>query len=164
MVFLLFAGHGLDFKSLEPAALGKVMAALYFCSMSITLAGILCYRRARGGSGPWARFSARGLNPALLLWAFVLMFAVGVAPVVFQTLPQHIIHAGVVEIRHAQQDNSRTDISSRLNIGHIIWADSQSLRRLLLGHTSRPAECLNPFSDSFCINHHHTPFQVQCIV
>ena len=78
MVFLLFAGHGLDFKSLEPAALGKVMAALYFCSMSITLAGILCYRRARGGSGAWARFSARGLNPALLLWAFVLMFAVGV--------------------------------------------------------------------------------------
>ena len=71
MVFLLFAGHGLDFKSLEPAALGKVMAALYFCSMSITLAGILYYRRARGGSGPWARFSARGLNPALLLWAFV---------------------------------------------------------------------------------------------
>ena len=55
-----------------------VLAALYFCSMSITLAGILCYRRARGGSGPWARFSARGLNPALLLWAFVLMFAVGV--------------------------------------------------------------------------------------
>ena len=78
MVFLLFAGHGLDFKSLEPAALGKVMAALYFCSMSITLAGILYYRRARGGSGPWARFSARGLDPALLLWAFVLMFAVGV--------------------------------------------------------------------------------------
>ena len=78
MVFLLFAGHGLDFKSLEPAALGKVMAALYFCSLSITLAGILSYRRARGGSGPWARFSARGLNPALLLWAFVLMFAVGV--------------------------------------------------------------------------------------
>ena len=54
------------------------MAALYFCSMSITLAGILYYRRARGGSGPWARFSARGLDPALLLWAFVLMFAVGV--------------------------------------------------------------------------------------
>ena len=78
MVFLLFAGHGLDFKSLEPAALGKVMAALYFCSMSITLAGILGDRRARGGSGPWARFSARGLNPARLLWAFVLMFAVGV--------------------------------------------------------------------------------------
>ena len=47
-------------------------------SRASTLAGILYYRRARGGSGPWARFSARGLNPALLLWAFVLMFAVGV--------------------------------------------------------------------------------------
>ena len=78
MLFMLFAGHGFDYKSMEPAALGKLMAALYFCSMSITLAGILYYRRARGGSGPWARFSARGLNPALLLWAFVLMFAVGV--------------------------------------------------------------------------------------
>lgn len=78
MLFMLFAGHGFDYKSMEPAALGKLMAALYFCSMSITLAGILYYRRARGGSGPWARFSARGLNPALLLWAFVLIFAVGV--------------------------------------------------------------------------------------
>ena len=63
---------------MEPAALGKVMAALYFCSLSIRFAGIISSRRARGGSGPWARFSARGLNPALLLWAFVLMFAVGV--------------------------------------------------------------------------------------
>ena len=78
MLFMLFAGHGFDYKSMEPTALGKLMAALYFCSMSITLAGILYYRRARGGSGPWARFSARGLNPALLLWAFVLIFAVGV--------------------------------------------------------------------------------------
>ena len=100
MVFLLFAGHGLDFKSLEPAALGKVMAALYFCSMSITLAGILCYRRARGGSGPWARFSARGLNPALLLWAFVLMFAVGVVLepllVIFAPIFEELICRGVV--------------------------------------------------------------------
>ncbi|WP_235820973.1 CPBP family intramembrane glutamic endopeptidase [Alistipes provencensis] len=78
MLFMLFAGHGFDYKSMEPAALGKLMAALYFCSMAITLAGILYYRRARGGSGPWARFSARGFNPALLLWAFVLIFAVGV--------------------------------------------------------------------------------------
>lgn len=60
MVFLLFAGHGLDFKSLEPAALGKVMAALYFCSMSITLAGILCYRRARGGSRSVGAFLGPG--------------------------------------------------------------------------------------------------------
>lgn len=60
MVFLLFAGHGLDFKSLEPAALGKVMAALYFCSMSITLAGILCYRRARGGQRSVGAFLGPG--------------------------------------------------------------------------------------------------------
>lgn len=46
--------------------------------MSITLAGILDYRPARGGCGPWARVSGRGLAPPLLLWAFVLMFAVGV--------------------------------------------------------------------------------------
>ena len=78
VLFMLLAGHGFDYKAMEPAALGKLMAALYFCSMSLVLAGILYYRRARGGSGPWARFSARGLNPALLLWAFVLMFAVGV--------------------------------------------------------------------------------------
>ncbi len=78
VLFMLLAGHGFDYKAMEPAALGKLMAALYFCSMSLVLAGILYYRRARGGSGPWARFSVRGLNPALLLWAFVLIFAVGV--------------------------------------------------------------------------------------
>ena len=68
VLFMLLAGHGFDYKAMEPAALGKLMAALYFCSMSLVLAG----------SGPWARFSVRGLNPALLLWAFVLIFAVGV--------------------------------------------------------------------------------------
>ena len=78
MIFMLFAGHGFDYKSMEPAAVGKLTAALYFCSMAITLFGVLRYRRARGGSGRWARFSARGLNPALLLWAFVLIFAVGI--------------------------------------------------------------------------------------
>ena len=91
MLFMLFAGHGFDYKSMEPAALGKLMAALYFCSMSITLVGILYYRRARGGSGPWARFSVRGLNPALLLWAFVLIFAVGVVLEPLLTLlPEHV--------------------------------------------------------------------------
>lgn len=78
MLFMLFAGHGFDYKSLEPEALGKLTAALYFVSMSVTLAGLLYYRRARGARGKWAHFSARGLNPVLLLWAFVLIFAVGV--------------------------------------------------------------------------------------
>lgn len=78
MLFMLLAGYGFDYKNMEPAAVGKLVAALYFLSMSVTLIGVLYYRRVRGGRGPWARFSARGLNPALLLWAFVLIFAVGV--------------------------------------------------------------------------------------
>ena len=101
MLFMLFAGHGFDYKSMEPAALGKLMAALYFCSMSITLVGILYYRRARGGSGPWARFSARGLNPALLLWAFVLIFAVGV---VLEPLLRLIVEARTPELMAAKRD------------------------------------------------------------
>lgn len=50
VLFMLLAGHGFDYKAMEPAALGKLMAALYFCSMSLVLAGILYYRRARGGA------------------------------------------------------------------------------------------------------------------
>lgn len=49
-----------------------------FVSMAVALGGLLYYRRVRGGRGRWARFSTRGLNPALLLWAFVMMCAVGV--------------------------------------------------------------------------------------
>ena len=98
MVFLLFAGHGLDFKSLEPAALGKVMAALYFCSMSITLAGILYYRRARGGSGPWARLV---LEPLLRLMP-ELSLEVGrgfwtiLSLVIFAPIFEELICRGVV--------------------------------------------------------------------
>ena len=51
LLFSLFAGHGANYNY---------------------------YRRVRGGRGRWARFSTRGLNPALLLWAFVMMCAVGV--------------------------------------------------------------------------------------
>ena len=88
MLFMLFAGHGFDYKSMEPAALGKLMAALYFCSMAITLAGILYYRRARGGSGPWARFSARGFDP-------VLIFAVGsVLEPLLNLLPELSLNVG----------------------------------------------------------------------
>lgn len=63
---------------MTPDVLGKVSAVLYFASMAVTLGGVLYYRRVRGGEGRWARFSLRGLNPTLLLWAFVLIFAVGV--------------------------------------------------------------------------------------
>lgn len=63
---------------LTPGQLGKMMALTYLISMTLTLGGVLYYRRVRGGRGRWARFSLRGLNPTLLLWSFVLIFAVGV--------------------------------------------------------------------------------------
>ena len=78
LLFSLFAGHGANYNTMEPAALGRLVAALYFVSMAVALGGLLYYRRVRGGRGRWARFSTRGLNPALLLWVFVMMCAVGV--------------------------------------------------------------------------------------
>ncbi len=69
---------GTDPAAMDPNATGRMMAIFYFVSMSVTLAGVLYYRRARGGRGSWARFSLRGLNPTLLLWSFVLIFAVGI--------------------------------------------------------------------------------------
>ena len=75
---LLVAGHGTDMASLPPAALGRMQAILYLVSMSVALLGVLYYRRLRGGRGTWVRCSLRGFNPALLLWAFLLIVAVGV--------------------------------------------------------------------------------------
>lgn len=57
---------------------GLLLAATYAVSMTLTLGGALVYRRARGGRAPLARFSVRGLDPAVLGWAFVLMLAVGI--------------------------------------------------------------------------------------
>lgn len=57
----------------EPEVLGRTMAFSYFLSMSLALAGILVFRRIRGGRGPVAHFSRRGANPGLLGWAFALM-------------------------------------------------------------------------------------------
>ncbi len=75
---LLAAGFGIDYRTAAPDLQGRMMAVLYLVSMSAALGGVLCYRHARGGRGRWARFSVRGLNPTLLLWAFVLIFAVGI--------------------------------------------------------------------------------------
>ena len=78
MLFLQFAVPGSDFKAMAPEALGRFNAVVYVVSMVAALGGLLYYRRARGGRGRWARFSTRGLNPALLLWGFVLICAAGV--------------------------------------------------------------------------------------
>lgn len=57
---------------------GDLFAMLGIALGAQALVGLLYYRRVRGVRGRWARFSTRGLNPALLLWAFVMMCAVGV--------------------------------------------------------------------------------------
>lgn len=77
-IILAAVGYGGDGAAVTPDVAGKMMAVLYLASMAVTLGGVLYYRRLRGGRGRWARFSIRGLNPMLLLWAFVLIFAVGV--------------------------------------------------------------------------------------
>lgn len=77
-IFLAVAGPADSGAEMAPNVVGKMMAVLYLVSMSVTLAAVLWYRHVRGGRGVWARFSIRGLNPTLLLWAFVLIFAVGI--------------------------------------------------------------------------------------
>lgn len=53
-------------------------AVSYFIAMSLTLAGLLFYRARRHGPRIVARFSRRGLNPALLLWGVVFLVAMSV--------------------------------------------------------------------------------------
>ena len=78
MLLLLVAGHGTDMASLAPQVLGRTQAIIYLISMTTALVGVLYYRRVRGGRGPWAQFSLRGFTPALLLCAFLLLFAAGI--------------------------------------------------------------------------------------
>lgn len=59
-------------------ASGRFNAVTYFIAMSLTLAGLLFYRRQRRGPRIVARFSRRGLNPMVLLWGVVFMLAVTV--------------------------------------------------------------------------------------
>lgn len=63
---------------LDPAQQGVFTALAYVLSMLPAYLFVLWYRRMRGGRGPVGCFSARGLNPVLLAWAFIFMMAVGV--------------------------------------------------------------------------------------
>lgn len=63
---------------LNPSQQGIFTALAYVLSMLPAYLAVVWYRRMRGGSGSLGHFSARGLNPVLLLWAFVFMMAAGV--------------------------------------------------------------------------------------
>ena len=63
---------------LNPAQQGIFTALAYVLSMLPAYLAVIWYRRMRGGGGPLGRFAVRGLNPVLLLWAFVFMMAAGV--------------------------------------------------------------------------------------
>lgn len=64
-------------ETIFPAELawGKTQFIVYILTMTLTVLFTLLYRRARGGRGPLARFSPRGLNPILILWGVVLLVA-----------------------------------------------------------------------------------------
>lgn len=63
---------------MTPDAQGRYLCLVYLTAMSLGLVGIVLYRRKRGGTERVVSFSTARLNPALLLWACVLLFAVDV--------------------------------------------------------------------------------------
>lgn len=67
-----------DLTSADPEIIGKFLGITSIITYVLTFTGILAYRHARGGRGTIARFSVRGLNPALLLWGFLFVIATGV--------------------------------------------------------------------------------------
>lgn len=73
----------------EPERQGALLALTYTASMLPAFLLVLWYRRIRGAGGPVGRFSRKGLNPALLAWAFLFMLAVGVVcEPLFALLPE----------------------------------------------------------------------------
>ncbi len=79
LLFSVVSGFaGFDAKTATAEMQGRYMCILYLASMSLGLIGVLIYRRKRGGTGKVVSFSTARLNPILLLWACVFLFAVGV--------------------------------------------------------------------------------------
>lgn len=64
--------------SMSPAEAGRTLAVSGSVAYVLTFFGIIGYRRFRGSRGRIARFSAKGLNPVLLLWGLVFLLAAGV--------------------------------------------------------------------------------------
>lgn len=95
ILFAAFTEGGADLANWAPQAQGRYVAVTYFVSMALALAGMLRYRRARGGTGRVAQFSPRGLDPMLLLWSCVFMFAAGVVlEPALSLLPQPSVDMG----------------------------------------------------------------------
>lgn len=69
---------GFDPANTTPEIQGRYMCLVYLATMSLGLIGAILYRRKRGGMGKVISFSTARLNPILLLWACVFLFAVGV--------------------------------------------------------------------------------------
>ncbi len=78
ILLILTPGSLTDSNAMSEQLSGKWLVWGYLLSMTAALVGVLIYRYMRGGRGRWAHFSMRGLNPAVLVWAFVLIFAVGI--------------------------------------------------------------------------------------
>jgi len=60
-------------RAAEELVAGRFNALSFFVTMSLTLVGLLLYRKWRGGVRTVARFSKRGFNPLLLLYGLALM-------------------------------------------------------------------------------------------
>lgn len=63
---------------MTPDEAGRMLAVSGGVAYVLMLAGVLIYRRARGGRGRVMRMSIRGFDPLFLLWGVVFMLAVGV--------------------------------------------------------------------------------------
>lgn len=58
--------------------LGRFFCLSYLVTMSLALVGILLYRHKRGDTERIISFSLARLNPIMLLWACIFLFAVGI--------------------------------------------------------------------------------------
>lgn len=73
----------------EQIAVSHFNALTYFVAMAFTLVAFLIYRARRGGPRIVARFSLRGLDPVLLLWGVLFVFATSlVIEPLMKLLPQ----------------------------------------------------------------------------